>query len=120
VDRRGEPSLDLTDVDIRRMFPFQATRTYLVRRVEETLGLLYADHWPHRQYATARNARRTPVHHELTALGAQFGEAAGFERPLYYPKVIGESAPPLTFGWDRHRGSQMSLTSTWLSAVTSR
>lgn len=98
---RGEPSLDLTDVDIRRMFPFQATTTYLVRRVEETLGLLYADHWPHRQYTTARNARRTPVHHELTALGAQFGEAAGFERPLYYPTKIGQPAPPLTFGWDR-------------------
>lgn len=97
----GEPGIDLTDVDIRRMFPFQAAKTYLVRRVEETLGLLYADHWPYRQYASARNARRTPVHHELAALGGRFGEAAGFERPLYYPTRIGEAAPPLSFGWDR-------------------
>ena len=47
----GEPTMDLSDVDIRRMFPFQATKSYLVKRVEETLGLLFADHWPYRQFA---------------------------------------------------------------------
>ena len=51
--------MDLTDVDIRRMFPFQATKSYLVKRVEETLGLLFADHWPYRQYASARVQRAT-------------------------------------------------------------
>jgi heterotetrameric sarcosine oxidase gamma subunit len=99
----GEPSLDLGDVDIRRMFPFQATKSYLVQRVEETLGLLYADHWPHRQYATARGARHTPVHEALQSLGGCFGEAAGFERPLFYWTEAQRKtgAPPLTFGWDR-------------------
>ncbi|MCB1540927.1 MAG: GcvT family protein [Rhodoblastus sp.] len=98
----GEPSLDLSDVDIRRFFPFQATKSYIVQRVEETLGLLYADHWPHRQFATARNARRTPVHHQLAALGGRFGEAAGFERPLFYSDGGDARAEPaLTFGWDR-------------------
>jgi glycine cleavage system aminomethyltransferase T/glycine/D-amino acid oxidase-like deaminating enzyme len=98
----GELPMDLCDVDIRRMFPFQATKSYIVRRVEETLGLLYADHWPYRQYATARDARRTPLHHELAAQGGRFGEIAGFERPLFYSHGGDERAdPPLTFGWQR-------------------
>ena len=98
----GEPSLDLSDVDIRRTFPFQATRSYIVRRVEETLGLLYADHWPHRQYRSARDARRTPFHHELADAGGWFGEVAGFERPLFYSEGGKSKAnPAITFGWDR-------------------
>jgi len=102
----GEPSMDLTDVDIRRMFPFQATKSYLVNRVEETLGLLFADHWPHRQYATARGVRHTPVHEALAARGGCFGEAAGFERPLFYATDEQRAAgmkPVLTVGWGRQR-----------------
>ena len=47
---RGEAPIDLWDVDIRRMQPFQANRSYLQSRVSETLGLLYADHFPYRQF----------------------------------------------------------------------
>lgn len=98
----GEAPLDLSDVDIRRMFPHQATKSYIVNRVKETLGLLYADHWPYRQYETARDARRTPFHHDLVALGGRFGEVAGFERPLFYSDGGDEKAdPPLSFGWTR-------------------
>ena len=98
----GEPPMDLSDVDIRRMFAFQATKSYVVSRARETLGLLYADHWPYRQYATARDARRTPFHRQLALAGGRFGEAAGFERPLFYSQGGDERAdPPLTFGWDR-------------------
>ena len=49
----GEPPFDLGDIDIRRMFPFQGNKTYLVTRVSETLGLLYGDHFPYR-HETAR------------------------------------------------------------------
>ena len=34
--------------------PFQANKAYLCARVSEALGLLYAMHWPYRQYETAR------------------------------------------------------------------
>jgi glycine/D-amino acid oxidase-like deaminating enzyme len=50
----GEPPFDLWEVDIRRAQPFQKNRRYLKERVTETLGLLYADHFPYRQVATAR------------------------------------------------------------------
>jgi 4-methylaminobutanoate oxidase (formaldehyde-forming) len=82
--RDGHPPMDVADVDIRRVMPFQSNRTYLKERISETLGLLYAMHWPHRQYETARGARRTPFHDRLAAAGAVMGETAGWERPMWY------------------------------------
>ena len=55
----GHPPMDLWDVDIRRMMPFQRNRAYLRDRTTETLGLLYAMHWPFRQPESARGARRS-------------------------------------------------------------
>ena len=82
--RDGHPPMDVADVDIRRMMPFQSNRTYLKERISESLGLLYAMHWPYRQYETARGARRTPFHDRLDAAGACMGETAGWERPMWY------------------------------------
>ena len=82
VDRR--PPLDLCDVDVRRVMPFQSNRRYLHDRTVETLGLLYAMHWPYYQYKSARNARRTPLHDRLIAAGACMGETAGWERPNWF------------------------------------
>jgi len=81
-DRR--PPMDLADVDVRRALPFQRNRRYLHDRTVETLGLLYAMHWPYYQYQTARGARRTPLHDRLVAAGACMGETAGWERPNWY------------------------------------
>jgi glycine cleavage system aminomethyltransferase T/glycine/D-amino acid oxidase-like deaminating enzyme len=78
------PPMDLSDVDVRRVMPFQANRRYLRDRTVETLGLLYSMHWPHYQYRTARGARRTPLHDRLIAAGACMGETAGWERPNWF------------------------------------
>ena len=80
----GEAPFDLWEVDIRRAQPFQRNRKYLKERVSETLGLLYADHFPYRQFATARGVRRSPLHEHLKARGAVFGEAAGWERANWF------------------------------------
>jgi glycine cleavage system aminomethyltransferase T/glycine/D-amino acid oxidase-like deaminating enzyme len=80
----GEPPFDLWEVDIRRAQPFQKNRRYLKERVTETLGLLYADHFPYRQMATARGVRRSPIHEHLKARGAVFGEVAGWERANWF------------------------------------
>ena len=93
----GHPPFDLWEVDIRRAMPFQRNRRYLRARVTETLGLLYADHWPYRQMATARGVRRSPVHHLLEARGARFGEVAGWERANWF----GAPGEGYSFGWDR-------------------
>ncbi|QYZ71288.1 GcvT family protein [Neotabrizicola shimadae] len=80
----GEPPFDLWEVDIRRAQPFQKNRRYLKERVTETLGLLYADHFPYRQVVTARGVRRSPIHEHLKARGAVFGEVAGWERANWF------------------------------------
>lgn len=80
----GEKPFDLGDVNISRMQPFQGNRRYLAERSKETLGLLFADHFPFRQKATARGIRRSPVHEQLKALGAVFGEFAGWERANWF------------------------------------
>ena len=80
----GHPPFDLSDVDIRRMQPFMGNKTFVYERAKETLGLLYADHYPYRQKATARGVRRTPFHEHLKSNGAVFGETAGWERANWY------------------------------------
>ncbi|EEW25386.1 FAD dependent oxidoreductase [Rhodobacter ferrooxidans] len=95
----GEPPFDLWEVDIRRAQPFQRNRRYLKERVSETLGLLYADHFPYRQMATARGVRRSPLHAHLAARGAVFGEVAGWERANWFaePGQVAE----YQYGWGR-------------------
>ena len=87
--RDGRPPVDLWEVDVRRNMPFQRNRRYLQSRVGESLGLLYATHYPYRQYETARGVRKAAIHDRLRAAGACHGEAYGWERPNWYaPKGI--------------------------------
>ncbi len=87
----GTPGMDLWDVDPSRFAPFQANRAYLRERTTESLGLLYAMHWPHRQPETARGARRSILHDRLAAQGACFGETSGWERAQFFARE-GEKA----------------------------
>jgi len=80
----GRKPFDLGDVDVTRNQPFQGNKTYLYERSKETLGLLYADHYPYRQKATARGVRRTPFHQQLLDQGAVMGEIAGWERANWF------------------------------------
>ncbi len=95
----GEKPFDLGDVDISRMQPFQGNKHYLMERSTETLGLLYADHYPYRQKATARGVRRTPFHHHLLERGAVMGELGGWERANWFAR----DAQPAEYqySWDR-------------------
>jgi glycine cleavage system T protein len=95
----GEAPFDLWEVDIRRAQPFQRNRRYLKERVTETLGLLYADHWPYRQVETARGVRRSPVHEHLKQAGAVFGEVAGWERANWFADP--GQAREYRYGWHR-------------------
>ena len=96
---KGARPFDLGDVDIARMQPFQNNKRYLVERSTETLGLLYADHWPYRQKATARGIRRTPFHEHLKARNAVFGEIAGWERANWF--AADGQDKHYRYGWGR-------------------
>lgn len=97
--RDGMPPADLWTVDVRRNMPFQLNRKYLRERVTESLGLLYATHYPFKQYATARGARKSALHDRLAAQGACFGEAYGWERANWYGQP--GSAPEYRYSWGR-------------------
>jgi 4-methylaminobutanoate oxidase (formaldehyde-forming) len=95
----GHPPFDLWDVDIRRMSPHQNRKTYLYDRVSEALGLLYAMHWPYRQFETARGVKLTPFYTRLKENGACFGEVAGWERANWFaPKGV---APKYDYSFKR-------------------
>ncbi|MCL4765000.1 MAG: FAD-dependent oxidoreductase [Hyphomicrobiaceae bacterium] len=95
----GEPPFDLWDVDIGRFHPHQNAKSFLVPRVSESLGLLYAMHWPYRQYESSRGVRTSPLHERLRAAGASFGEVAGYERPSWFARP-GQS-PEVVYSWGR-------------------
>jgi len=95
----GEPTSDLTAVDIRRFAPFNANNQWLRDRVGEVLGLHYAVPWPNRELATARPFRRSPLHHLLAAKGAVFGSKMGWERPNTFAPIGQE--PRLAYTWGK-------------------
>jgi len=96
--RDGQAPMDLWSVDVRRNMPFQRNRQYLQSRVSESLGLLYATHFPFRQYETSRGARKSAIHDRLIAAGACHGEAFGWERPNWYAPAGVEPVYEYSYG----------------------
>jgi len=107
--RDGRPPVDLWEVDVRRNMPFQRNRRYLQSRVGESLGLLYATHYPYRQYETARGVRKAAIHDRLRAAGACHGEAYGWERPNWYAPEGVEPVYDYSYGrqnWFEHSAAE--------------
>ena len=96
--RNGHAPLDVGDVDIRRVHPFQSNKKYLHDRTTESLGLLYAMHWPYYQVTTARGVRKSPFHDRLKARNACFGEVNGWERPNFFAPTAGEARYEYSYG----------------------
>ncbi len=86
----GAPPVDVTEVDIARIHPFQTTRRFRKARTVELLGRLHSTgSWPHSHPEQARNARRSVLHDRLVAAGAHFSESSGWENTAWF-------APPGT------------------------
>jgi glycine cleavage system aminomethyltransferase T/glycine/D-amino acid oxidase-like deaminating enzyme len=95
----GEPSLDLSAVDIRRFARFNGNNQWLHDRVGEVLGLHYALPWPNRELASARPFRRSPAYHLLKQAGACFGSRMGWERANFFAPA--GSAPVIEYAWEQ-------------------
>ena len=80
----GLQPMDIWDVDLRRIQPCHNNKSFVVDRTYESLGIAYQMHWPNRQWETARNVKKSVLHDRLAAVGACFGESAGWERPNWY------------------------------------
>jgi len=106
---KGRQPMDLWDVDIRRFNPYQGNPLYLHDRTVEGLGLLYAMHWPFRQFETSRNIRKSPLHDRLEKHGACFGEVAGWERANWFAPDGVEAKYEYSYGrqnWFEYSGDE--------------
>jgi 4-methylaminobutanoate oxidase (formaldehyde-forming) len=93
------PPIDVTDVDIARLSPFQQNRSYLKERSVELLGRLHSTgSWPHSHPKTARNIRRSPIHARLETANAHFSDSAGWESPAWFGPANTSSKPVLSYG----------------------
>jgi 4-methylaminobutanoate oxidase (formaldehyde-forming) len=80
----GRPDLDVTGINIDRLHPYQANPAYRATRTVESLGLVYATHYPNRPAKTARGARVSPVHARLVEQRACFRDVSGWEGADWY------------------------------------
>ena len=95
----GEPTQDLSGVDIRRFAPFHGNVQWLHDRVAEILGLHYELPWPNRELTSARPFRRSPVYHLVHAANAlvrvEDGLGAG---NVFAPPGV---SPDLDYTWGK-------------------
>ena len=95
----GDPTSDLTSVDIRRFASFNGNVHWLHDRVSEILGLHYQIPWPNREMTTARPFRRSPVHHLMEGANANFGSRMGWERVNFFaPEGVD---PVIDYDWGK-------------------
>ena len=95
----GHINEDLFSLDIKRFQKFHSYKKFIMERVTETLGDLYGMHWPYKQHETSRNLKLLPYHEELKKVGACFGVAGGFERPMWYSLNGKEAKYEYSFGY---------------------
>jgi len=111
----GHAPLDLWGNDVRRNYPFMGTQAFIEERVEESLGLLYENHFPYRQFETGRGVRFSPVHQRLVEHRACFGQVAGWERPNWFAPEGVEPRYEYSFGrqnWFEYSAAEHMATRT--------
>jgi 4-methylaminobutanoate oxidase (formaldehyde-forming) len=80
----GEPELDLWRMDIRRFGGRYRSRRAAIARSREVYATYYDIHFPGESPRAGRPLRVSPAYEELAALGARWGEKAGWERPDWF------------------------------------
>jgi glycine cleavage system aminomethyltransferase T/glycine/D-amino acid oxidase-like deaminating enzyme len=109
----GEPELDLWRMDIRRFGGHYRSRQYTLARSLESYATYYDIHYPNEERRAGRPLRLSPAYPRLTALGAVFGEKAGWERANWFePNAAGAGvaspeglAATRPTGWAGHHWS---------------
>jgi len=95
----GSPDADITAMNIDRLHPYQSNPEYRATRTVESLGLVYATHYPHRPTKTARGARLSPIHSRLAAQRACFRDVSGWEGADWYaPAGVEPEVGELSWG----------------------
>ncbi len=125
----GEPSLDVSHMDINRFGRQYRSPGYTLARTVENYRTYYDIPFPGRQREAARGLRRSPAYDWHRAHGAVFGEKAGWERVDYYePNAALARRGPRPAGWagsrlvagDRRRTSRHPRASRSVRRVVVR
>jgi glycine cleavage system aminomethyltransferase T/glycine/D-amino acid oxidase-like deaminating enzyme len=109
----GSSEIDLHASDIARFYDHQRTAQHIEARTSEGFNKTYGIVHPMEQWASNRDIRLSPVHRRQVELGAEFFEAAGWERPFWYAandRLLGE------FG-DRVMPRNAEWESRWWSPI---
>ncbi|MGA9161882.1 MAG: FAD-dependent oxidoreductase [Actinomycetota bacterium] len=80
----GEPSMDLTKMDVRRFGAQYRSRRFALARAHEIYAKHYDVKYPGEDYDAGRPLRVSPTYTRLEVLGAEFGEKAGWERANWF------------------------------------
>jgi 4-methylaminobutanoate oxidase (formaldehyde-forming) len=94
----GEPSMDLSHMDIARFGRQYRSPGYTLARTVENYRTYYDIPYPERQRQAGRPLRRSPVYSWHAAHGAVFGEKAGWERVDWYESNA-DGAATAPHGW---------------------
>ncbi|HEY2793436.1 MAG TPA: FAD-dependent oxidoreductase [Micromonosporaceae bacterium] len=95
----GRPDIDITGINIDRLHRYQSNPDYRATRTVESLGMVYACHYPGKSMQTARDAKRSPLHDRLAARGAYFKDVSGWEGPDWYaPEGVEPRIEKLSWG----------------------
>jgi 4-methylaminobutanoate oxidase (formaldehyde-forming) len=86
----GQPSVDMSKMDVRRFAPQYRSRPLTLAQTREVYATYYDIHLPTEERAAVRELRLSPLYGRLQQLGATFGEKAGWERPNYFTGVAEE------------------------------
>lgn len=80
----GDPGMDLWPFDVRRFGPHHGQSRHLGERARTAYAGYYKLHYPGEETSIGRGLRRSPVHAELAAAGARFGNRFGWERANWF------------------------------------
>lgn len=92
----GEPPIDLFAVDVTRFGNF-ARQSYAIATAKEAYRRSFAIDFPHHRLPAGRPLKRTAIHDQLAAKGAQFDAIFGWERPCWFAKSGKERQAIKTF-----------------------
>ncbi len=82
----GEAEIDMASLDPKRYGPWMTTE-YAARKNEECYSHVYVLHHPDEEREACRPLKTAPAYDRQKALGAQFGQVNGWERPNYYGPI---------------------------------
>ncbi|MCB1337588.1 MAG: FAD-dependent oxidoreductase [Maritimibacter sp.] len=85
----GEAEIDMAALDPKRYGDWMTTE-YAARKNEECYEHVFVLHHPDEEREACRPLRTAPAYDRQKALGAQFGQVNGWERPNYYAPGVGD------------------------------